>query len=324
MSSVVGKVFVFMLVVLGAFLWVGHAITNLTGGDKRVAGGKVEISPEGGETIFWGKGRCFTCHSMGDQGSAVRGPNLGQFGEKFPSPIGARAAERARERSEKTGLDYTATDYIVESVSKPDAYIVEGYKNEMAIVYAPPISLGLDEIKAVITYLQSQGGEPDIEALDNPSEIAAGYFARIAAATAAGGGDPSAGEIVFEDNCTECHQIGGEDAELGPDLAGIASKGLDFISESILNPAKEITAGFETYEVVTNDGRKTVGLKTRDDEAEIDITKPGGEVVTIAKADLKEIAEDKTTSVMPSDLSEVMTVKDYQDVLSFLMLQKGP
>jgi hypothetical protein len=54
----------------------------------------------------------------------------------------------------------------------------------------------------------------------------------------------------------------------------------------------------------------------------VDITKANGDVVTIAKADIKEIVQDPDRSVMPDDLSEAMTVKDYQDILSFLMLQK--
>ena len=91
MPNAVGKAFILLLVVLGAFLWVGQAITALTGGEQRSSGGQVEISPEGGESLYWGKGRCFTCHSMGDRGSAVRGPNHGRFGEKFPLGIGARA-----------------------------------------------------------------------------------------------------------------------------------------------------------------------------------------------------------------------------------------
>jgi hypothetical protein len=51
--------------------------------------------------------------------------------------------------------------------------------------------------------------------------------------------------------------------------------------------------------------------------------KATGDVVTIAKADIKEIKADPTVSTMPDDLSEALTVKDYQDVLSFMMLQKG-
>ena len=321
-SGTLPKVFVFMLVVLGAFLWIGYQVTELTGGERKAAVA-VEISPEGGEAIFWGKGRCYTCHSLGDRGSAVRGPNLGQLGEQFALAIGARAVERAKERSEKTGKDYTATDYLVESLAEPGAYVVEGRKNEMAIVYAPPISLILDEIKAVLSYLQSQAGDIDIDAINNPSEIAQGYYNRIQAASAAGGGDPGEGEVVFEDNCIECHAIAGEGGEIGPDLSGIATKGLKFLRESILQPAKTLTVNYETYVVIDTEGRQTIGVKSRDEEDEIDITTANGDVVTLARSDIKEMEQDPTKSVMPDDLSEAMTVKDFQDVLSYLLLQKG-
>ncbi|MBT3532526.1 MAG: cytochrome c, partial [Rhodospirillaceae bacterium] len=165
MNVTVTRVFPFLLIVLAIYLWIGYSITELTGGE-RTSSAAVDISPEGGETIYWGKGRCFTCHSVGGQGSAVRGPNHGQFGEKFPLPMGARAAERAKERSEKEGTDFTAVDYLVESLASPGAYVVNGYKNEMAVVYAPPISLSLKEIKAVVAYLMSLGGDLDMAAID--------------------------------------------------------------------------------------------------------------------------------------------------------------
>ena len=56
--------------------------------------------------LYWGRGRCYTCHSLGGQGSAVRGPNHGQFGEKFPLPMGTRAEQRAKERAEKEGVKW--------------------------------------------------------------------------------------------------------------------------------------------------------------------------------------------------------------------------
>lgn len=322
MSNVVFKVFLFLLLVLGTYIWIGSAITSMTGGEKKV-GGKVEISPEGGEKIFWGKGRCFTCHSLGDEGSAVRCPNLGQFGEKFPLPIGERAAERAKLRTEETGQTFTATDYLVESVANPGAYVVEGYKDEMAIVYAPPISLNLDEIKAVVLYLQSQGGDLDMEVINNPTELAKSYYDRISAATAAGGGDPGNGEEMYADNCADCHKLNGDGGNVGPDLTGISTKGLKFIRESILRPAKKITEGYETWTAIKNDGRKITGVKTRDTATEVDITKATGDVVTIVKSDIKEIKQDKDTSIMPDDLTEALTVKDFQDVLAFMMMQKA-
>ena len=39
---------------------------------------------------------------------------------------------------------------------------------------------------------------------------------------------------------------------------------------------------------------------------------------TIAKADIKEITQDKNKSIMPEELIEAMTLKDYQDVLGHL------
>jgi putative heme-binding domain-containing protein len=323
MNSAITRVFLFLLVVLGVYLWIGYTVTDLTGGGRKSTAA-VDISPEGGEAIYWGKGRCFTCHSVGGQGSAVRGPNHGQFGEKFPLPMGARAAERAIERAEKEGVDYTAVDYIVESLATPGAYVVNGYKNEMAVVYAPPISLNLTEIKAVVAYLMSLGGDLDMEAIDTaPSEATAKLYSKISAAAAAGGGDPGEGAIVYEDNCMECHILNDDGGgEVGPDLTGISAKGLKFISEAILQPAKALTEGFETYVVINNEGRQFIGLKTRDEDGEVDITNALGDVETIDKADIKEIRIDDTVSVMPDDISEILTVKDYQDILSFLMLQK--
>jgi putative heme-binding domain-containing protein len=324
MNSAVFKVFVFMLLVFATFQLVGYRVTALTGGEQRASpGGKVEVTPEAGEAIYWGKGRCFTCHSMGDRGSAVRGPNHGAFGEKFPLPMGARAVERAKERSEKTGKEFTALDYLIESMADPGAYVVKGYKNEMAVVYAPPISLGLDEIKAVTAYLQVQGGEFDLETINKPGEITKTFYARIGAATAAGGGDPGAGEEVYAENCVDCHKLGGEGGDVGPDLSAAGTKGLKFNQDAILKPTAEITKGFETHVVTDKKGRKTTGLKTRETADEIDITKAEGEVVTIARSDIKEIAVDKLKSLMPDDLTEALTIKDYQNLLSFMMLQKG-
>ena len=325
MNSAVSRVFLFLLLVLGTYLWIGYSITKLTGGGGETAA-LVDITPEGGESIYWGKGRCYTCHSVGGQGSAVRGPNHGQMGEKFPLPMGSRAVERAAERSEETGEEFTAIDYIVESMASPGAYIVDGYKNEMAVVYAPPISLNLKEIKAVVAYLLSLGGDLDIETIDTaPSDITAKLYSKIAAAAEAGGGDPEEGAFVYEDNCMECHILNDDDGgEVGPDLTGVGDIGLQAISDAILSPAKDITEGFETYVVVNNEGRQFTGLKTRDEGGEVDITNAFGDVETIAMDDIKEIRIDDTVSVMPDDISEILTVKDYQDILSYLMLQKSP
>ncbi|MBI3755808.1 MAG: c-type cytochrome [Deltaproteobacteria bacterium] len=328
MGKVVGKIFIFLIILVALFMWVGSAITKMTGGEKK-AGGKVEISPEGGETIYWGKGRCYTCHSIGDRGSAVRCPNHGVWGDKFPLAMGARAVERAKEREAKTGKPYTATDYLIESLADPGAYIVEGYKNEMAVVYAPPISLTVDEIKAVISYMQSQGGEVNIDAINTPTEISKKFWDRIQAAGAAGGGDPGHGEEVFKASCANCHMLKGQGGKAGPDLSSIGVKGIKSISESILQPAASFTPGYETYVVIGKDGKemvreskKVAGVKTAEDSESVEIAVDADTRIKVSKSEIKELVIDKNKSLMPEDMIEMLTVKDYQDVLAFMIMQK--
>ncbi|HBO84870.1 MAG: hypothetical protein A2073_05195 [Deltaproteobacteria bacterium GWC2_42_11] len=331
MGKVVGKVFTLLIVVLAVFLWVGSAITSLTGGEKK-AGGAVDMSPEGGEAIFWGKGRCYTCHSIGDSGSAVRCPNLGVWGDKFPLPIGERAKERAKQREKDTGLPYTPADYLIESLANPSAYLVEGFKNEMAVVYAPPISLSLNEIKAAILYLLSQGGEVDVNAINNPTELSKKFYDRVIAGSQAGGGDPGHGEEVFMGaGCIDCHKLKGQGGDIGPDLTTIGTKGFKSISESILRPADTFTPGYETYTVIKKDGKemfdasgkKVSGVKIKDSADSVDIAVSAGVIINVPKSEIKELQIDKNKSVMPDEIVEVITVKDYQDIVAFMLLQKG-
>ena len=156
------SVFSFIFAVAGVFIYIGWYVTDIQGGGVANIGSGV--SPERGEALFWGDGNCHTCHSMGDRGSMKRCPNLGDS-EIGPS-IGERAALRARERTEQTGVEYTATAYLVECIANPSAYVVEGFPdNLMPLVYTGQIDLDPEEVMSVITYLQTIGGEMDVEAL---------------------------------------------------------------------------------------------------------------------------------------------------------------
>jgi mono/diheme cytochrome c family protein len=99
-----------------------------------------------GRGIAEGKGLCLTCHTIGKSGSALRFPDLGG--------IATRAAERV------PGLD--ALSYMAQSIYHPDDYIVPGFNPGMPAIHKPPIGLTDDEIKAVLAYLQSLGGEATI------------------------------------------------------------------------------------------------------------------------------------------------------------------
>lgn len=323
------KAAVFAVAVAATYITIGEVITNISGGAK-TASTVAGISPEAGESIFWGKGKCHTCHSIGDRGSAIRAPNLGVHGADFPLPIGLRAAERAKEISAKTGKPFTAADYLAQDHYDPGAYVVAGYKNEMPFVWKPPISLTPDEILAVDLYLQSQGGEPDAAGLMNSQ-----YFQALkkaaGSATAAKTvaykpylpGDPEKGkEIFFDPNsktpCAKCHTVGDKGGKVGPELTNVAgTRDLPFIIESVLDPSAQIASGYEAYLAVTKDGEFIAGIKKGEDDKTVTLADNEGTLHKISKDNIEKFVQQKK-SIMPDNFRDLLTVEEFHDLLAFL------
>lgn len=326
-------VVIFTIVVLLLFAYVGEVLTRISGEEARVEkekarilGGAVEITPEVGHEFFWGRGRCHTCHSVGSEGSAIRGPNLGEPGPTG-LPIAVRAARRAKERSDQTGKEYTRTDYLIESMVEPKAYLVEGYSGIMPVIYRPPIALSVDEIKAVVSYLQSIGGEMDIAAITD-SRFLEQVKVAAAAPTPEGPsllleGDPEMGEDLFFDlespaGCAKCHTVKDKGAKVGPELTTVASaQPLEYLIESILKPSAVIVTGFEPILIITKDDRYITGIVKSEDDQVIEVANSQGQIQKVRKAEVKErVPQD--VSIMPENFGEILTVQDLHDILAYL------
>ncbi len=327
-------VVIFTIVVLLLFIYVGEVLTRISGEEARVEkekarvlGGAVEISPEAGHEIFWSRGRCHTCHSVGNEGSAIRGPNLGEPGPTG-LPIALRAAKRAEVRSKATGKTYSATDYIIESMVDPKAYLVEGYSGIMPVIFRPPIALSVDEIKAVTSYIQGIGGEVDVAAINTSPFMEQVKVSAAAPAPPSPSllleGDPEMGQSLFFDpespaGCAKCHTVKDTGGKVGPELTNIAGQQpAEYIIESILTPSAVIVTGFEATLIITKDGRYITGVVRREDDQVIEIADNQGEIQKVRKADVKDrVLQD--VSIMPEGFGEILTIKDFHDLLAFLM-----
>ncbi|MGB7347268.1 MAG: hypothetical protein WBD20_23800 [Pirellulaceae bacterium] len=129
------------------------------------------------------------------------------------------------------------------------------------------------------------------------------------------------GAILFHHgliNCAKCHLPATEKDRIGPDLSRIASEVTDQqIIESILQPSKQISKGFETIKVLTNDGRVLVGSVVKEDDKEILIRDAQNvdRLITVDKRDVDEVLPG-TKSSMPEGL--VNELKDRQQFLDLL------
>ena len=226
------KVGVFALAVMGSYSWFANSIPQIESKppeELSLEGGNV--TPQqlvaAGEKIFREKGQCTTCHGLGRAG---RGPDL--------AGVGARAGTR------KPGTKAAA--YLVESLLKPAAFVVEGFPNIMPDVSRPPIGLNRSELWAMAAFLQSLGGTVDVK-LDDVPQVATAQAGGAAALELPG--DPKAGQAVFagKGTCIACHKAGAIGASpVGPDLSNIAgAQTPEYIMAKILDPAsKGVVSGF--------------------------------------------------------------------------------
>jgi len=292
-------------------------VTGLSGGGGG-GGGATGINPEAGEKIYWGDGQCHTCHSIGTSGSATRGPN--QEG------LAARAEERAKEAGLSSGLEY-----LVESIVNPSAFVVEGYDNIMPKVYDAPIMLGREQIQAVLTYLQTLGGESDIAAVATFAEkIPEASGDAVAPWVPPIDVDIKEGELVFFDEsrgvtCSKCHVLNGKGSKVGPDLTGIgAVQTPQYLIESVLKPSEIIVKGFETMYLMTNDGMAYNGLLVSQDEDEVVlmVDEDGAMEEYVFYPDEIAQMQKQDVSIMPGNFQDMLTTKEFYGVILFLLSQK--
>jgi cytochrome c2 len=235
------QVFFFNVALIAFFLYVGNSIPQMRKDPPKELELSENMSKEdfikAGEQIFYGKGTCALCHTIGEKGE--RCPNLAGVGE--------RAGKRVKEARYK-GTATNGAEYIVESVMNPTAYVVEGYQPSM-----PPVGRQLNdlEIVAVVSFLQSLGGEVTVDGKSRfpkyrgggTAAPAAAAAAPAAAAVAASGKDGQ--ELVKQWACITCHKFDGPGKLVGPSLWDIGKRqNVDYIRESILSPDAVVVEGF--------------------------------------------------------------------------------
>ncbi len=104
---------------------------------------------------------------------------------------------------------------------------------------------------------------------------------------------PEEGAAVFEKNCGICHQLGGKGAQIGPQLDGIGSRGLDRLVEDILDPNRNVDQTFRVTNLALKNGQVVSGLLLREE----------GEILVLADAQGKEVRVPKIVRRRAQDLA---------------------
>ena len=134
-------------------------------------------------------------------------------------------------------------------------------------------------------------------------------------------GDPAKGHATFQQRCTICHRFHGEGNGVGPELDASASAGREKLMGNILDPSREITAGFNMAIVETKSGERIAGIVAAETDGAVALKIPGGLLRNIPRIDVAQI-ERSNRSLMPEGIESGLTPQDLADLLEFLSSPK--
>jgi len=153
----------FVAIVLGLFSLMSLAVpqmASLPPAEEKVDIASIKTPTDIaaiGQSVFFSKGQCALCHSIGPSESA-RCPDLKGIGAKL------------------------SQDFLYESLTDPQAFVYQDYRHggvpkeypaTMPAIDKDPIGLSKNEILAVIAFLQQMSGEPisvKVSDLEIPSQ----------------------------------------------------------------------------------------------------------------------------------------------------------
>jgi putative heme-binding domain-containing protein len=133
-------------------------------------------------------------------------------------------------------------------------------------------------------------------------------------------GNAAKGELLYHSakvSCVQCHVIGGAGGKLGPDMSTIgASAPLDYVIESVLEPAAKVKEGYHGVNYTLTDGSSLTGIPFEENSTVIKIRVPGGMEVEVFKAKLK--SSEIVGSLMPAGLVDALSEEEKINLFAFL------
>ncbi len=134
-------------------------------------------------------------------------------------------------------------------------------------------------------------------------------------------GDAQRGESLFfneKSKCSVCHRVGDKGNRVGPELTTIGSnRTSNDLLESIVFPSASIVRDYESYKVLTEDGRVITGIVVSETNDVVVIQQASGEKVELGQNEIEELSPN-TVSIMPGGLDQSLTEQELLDVVSYL------
>jgi putative membrane-bound dehydrogenase-like protein len=154
---------------------------------------------------------------------------------------------------------------------------------------------------------------------NDPNQIANVAYVDVLARAMKASGDAAVGQKLFQSqSCVHCHTFANGQLPKGPHLVDIGKRSkVEELIESIVDPSKKITQGFDTWTFVMDNGKVLTGF----------VVLESAETVTIRQADgtSRELPQDnieerikQPVSMMPKGVVGNLTPQQLADLIAYL------
>jgi len=134
-------------------------------------------------------------------------------------------------------------------------------------------------------------------------------------------GDAGRGKEVFGSLCIQCHSMGSEGGDLGPNLGEINRKSAETLLHDILDPNAAVDAQYASYTIDLPSGDVLTGILTRDTALEVAIRDATGVETAVRREAMTGLYSDGL-SLMPEELEVDLGLQGMADLLAYLQVPK--
>lgn len=135
--------------------------------------------------------------------------------------------------------------------------------------------------------------------------------------------DSIRGDAVFQRQCAKCHRVKEQGFVVGPDLANTIQRTDEMLVSDMFDPSNQITAGYNSYTVVTEDGRIYSGVLAAESATHVTLRREEGKEDTVLRKDIEEMAASRI-SQMPEKVEQEIQPQEMVDLIAYLRLAFGP
>ncbi|MBC7821728.1 MAG: c-type cytochrome, partial [Planctomycetaceae bacterium] len=130
-------------------------------------------------------------------------------------------------------------------------------------------------------------------------------------------GDVAKGKLLFQQKCSNCHQIAGVGHVVGPNLQSVANKSPADLLIAILDPNREAQPNFATYVVETQDGKVLNGLLVGDTATSVTLRRAEAKEDVVLRSNIETIVSNGK-SLMPEGFEKDASPAAVADLLAYL------